>query len=155
MKQILMSQLLALIAVSFDTKKITCSGWYGWSVPDRIPDLECDSHQLELRWNKRQYLCMTLTDCRKPYRWCTNQQDYQWIFRAFYFSGDNCNDRSRFLFSIMADETPIIDDIGIIGGGYAKPYKNGHKHNLLTINPHQLFSDKVNHRGRYAPKEAR
>lgn len=126
MKRIMLSQLLALIAVSFDTKKVRGSyGILNW-VKTKSEALH---HCLTLIWKRgrccgieNMQICMILDrfDSAKP------------IFRAYYFDGDNCNDRTRFIYECMANETDIVDDIGIVGAGE----KITRRTNLLKINPH-------------------
>ena len=122
----MLSQLLALIAVSFDTKKVTASyGILNWAKTKS----EALHHQLTLNWKRGrccgiESMCISMIldrfDSAEP------------IFRAFYFNGDNCNDRTRFIYDCMANETDIVDDIGIVGVGERITKRT----NLLKINPH-------------------
>lgn len=126
MRRIMLSQLLALIAVSFDTKKVTVSyGILNWAKTKR----EALNHGLTLLWKRGRCcgresmrICMILDrfDSSEP------------IFRAYYFEGDNCNDRTRFIYKCLANETAIVDDIGIVGADERITRRT----NLLKINPH-------------------
>lgn len=125
MKRILLSQLLALIKVSFDTKSVTV---YPNSVIwAKKPD-DAIGNQIELRWKRGQ-------TCGSPEMWlclqCERFEKGKPIFNAYYFNGDNCNDRSRFLYFLMAEDTDIIDDIALTGANEDVKRRT----NLLKINP--------------------
>ena len=119
---ILFSQLLALIKCSFKTKYVATSGGdlYYLSIEDIDTTKEC--HSLTIKWKRGEgicghpwmHLCMTLEDIRPKYRYSGEKRG---ILQAYYFEGDNCNERTRFLYKIMADGVDIIDDIGLIGNG--------------------------------------
>ena len=46
------------------------------------------------------------------------------VLRAYLYRGDNCNDRTDFLWQMVALRTKVYDDIGIVGGGWGN-YSNG------------------------------
>lgn len=132
MNKILFSQLIALISASFETNKIQIrDGYLAWcNRPIKEDELE-HSHNLSIKWKRSGYidcyLCMTL-DGRLNKNSSSFYDDY--YFSAFYFYGDNCHDRTRFLFELMANETMIIDDLGIVehGGEIGKTYLTNLKH---------------------------
>lgn len=120
MNEILLSQLIALIKCSFRTKYVaTQDGDLCWrKFEDLDPSKGC--HSLSIWWKRgegicghpRMHLCMTLEDIRPKHRTFGERRG---ILKAYYFEGDNCNERTRFLYKIMADEVEIIDDIDLIG----------------------------------------
>lgn len=156
-KEIMLSQILAMIAVSFNTKRVTIGfGDLQWR-EEKDVDVNKNSHIVSIEWYENgntkarlMDLCMSLVDKRKPYKHAEDK-DKQYILHAYNFDGDNCNTYTRFLYEIIANDIDIIDDIGLVGGKYYN--QKGPNPNLLKINPHELFADKVNHRNRYADKE--
>ena len=75
-KDINLSQLLALIAVSGSVKKIEMrDGDLYWRKMDTV-DVTKNSHSVSISWKRseffgseNQYLCMSLDELRKPYPW--------------------------------------------------------------------------------------
>lgn len=118
MSKILFSQLIGLISASFETNKVQIrDGYLAWcNRPMTDKDLE-KSHSLSIKWKRSGYidcyLCMSLNGKLK--KSSSFYDDY--YLTAYYFNGDNCNSRTRFLFKLMADEIMIIDDFGIVGHG--------------------------------------
>ena len=120
MKEILLSQLIALIKCSFKTNYVaTENGDLTWRTFESI-DPSKYSHTLSIWWKRgegicghpRMNLCMVLKDIRPRAPWL-NEKRY--VLNAYNFDGDNCNERTRFLYKIMADQVDIIDDINLIG----------------------------------------
>ena len=132
MKRILLSQLLALIAVSFDTKKITL---YPNSVIWAEKPEDAIDHSLTLYWRRGN---TTGQEQMTAYLTCDEYHPENYsgrhYFRMYLFQGDNCHDSTRFLYSLMAEDTPIIDDIGIVGAGDDITSRT----NLLKLNPHSF-----------------
>lgn len=64
---------------------------------------------------------------------------HEYVYRAYYYEGNNCNDGTRFLYKIMADEIKIVDDLGITkhGSEIGKTY-------LTKLSAQQYFSAKIN-----------
>ena len=153
-KDINLSQLLALIAVSGSVKQIKMSGGdLAWRADDNI-DVTKNSHSIILRWKRSEFcgseqqeLCMQLRDMRKPYPWEKHKDNrfYEPVFHAYYYRGDNCNRRTKFLYEIMGNEIDIIDDIGLVGNGGEYARKN-----LLKIDPNEIYKQKVRSEGRWA-----
>lgn len=142
MKSILFSQLVGLISASFETKKIQLySGDISWrKYTDKIDPIEKGQHTLSIKWDKgsrsgcnEQHLYLSLDKSETSYR----STDY--IYRAYHYEGDNCNDGTRFLYKIMADEVAIIDDLGITkhGSEIGKTY-------LTKLSAQQYFSARIN-----------
>lgn len=155
-KDINLSQLLALIAVSGSVKQIKANDgdliWKDW----KSIDVTDNSHTVSIKWKRceyfgseNQYLCMTLRDLRKPYPWeChSDNRFYEPILHAYYYQGDNCNKRTKFIYEIIGNEIDIIDDIGLVGSG--GEYK---RKNLLKIDPNEVYKMKVRNEGRWAEK---
>ena len=120
--EILFSQLIALIKCSFKTTYVaTCGGDLDFLQIENIDPLK-ECHSLMIKWKRGEgicghpwmHLCMTLENIRPKYRYSGEKRG---ILQAYYFEGDNCNERTRFLYKIIADGIEIIDDIGVIGNG--------------------------------------
>ena len=153
-KDINLSQLLALIEVSGNVKQIKMTGgdltWRKW----KDIDVTKNSHTITIGWKRsnfrgseNQYLCMTLKNLRKPYAWESHKDNrfYEPILSAYYYEGDNCNKNTKFLWEIIGNSIEIIDDIGLVGNGGEYQRKN-----LLKINSHEIFRMKVNDLGRWS-----
>ena len=154
-KDILLSQLLALISVSGSVKQIKLrDGDLVWRADDSI-DCSNNSHHVSIKWKRskycgseNQYLCMTLQTMRKPYEWCEDKKKYyKPVLKAYYYEGDNCNSHTKFIYEIIGNEIEIIDDIGLVGNGGTYERKN-----LLNIDPYQVYYDKVNCLGRWSTR---
>lgn len=141
LRDINLSQLLAMISVSMSAKQVKITGGdLGWRDLSSV-DVTQNCHNLTLGWKGlgRTYcLCMTLDEMRSRAAWTPEEKYKMPILRAFYFSGDNCNHRTKFIYEIMGNEIDIIDDIGIVGNGgsYAKK-------NLLKFDPNEIYGMKV------------
>ena len=156
-KDINLSQLLALIAVSGSVKKIEMrDGDLFWRKMDTV-DVAKNSHSISISWkqseffgSENQYLCMSLDELRKPYPWEKHEDNrfYEPILHVYYYYGDNCNSRTKFLYEIIGNEIDIIDDIGLVGNG--GEYK---RKNLLKIDPNEIYRMKVRSEGRWAESE--
>ena len=156
-KDINLSQLLALIAVSGSVKKIEmCDGDLCWRKMGTV-DVTKNSHSVRISWEKsnyfgseNQYLCMQLQELRKPYPWekYKDNRFHEPILHAYYYRGDNCNSRTKFLYEIIGNEIDIIDDIGLVGNGGEYERKN-----LLKIDPNEIYRMKVRSEGRWAESE--
>jgi len=117
--EILMSQLIAMISASDETNKIQLhDGSIAWSTPEYFKYRKPHEHNLSIKWDRGcgfgsriRYLNMSLIDCYDSS--CITK----YIYTAYYYQGDNCNSRNRFLYGILADEVRIIDDLGITGHG--------------------------------------
>lgn len=134
-RQILFSQLVAMIKVSFNTKKITaCDGTLTFMAENRLKN-GMSGQMLRIKWKRGQrcsgretmYLCMSLQEKSK--------QGY--ILHAYYFDGDNCNMQTRFLYEVMANEIDIVDDLGIVGYGI------DYRKNLININPFDVRLERL------------
>lgn len=155
-KDINLSQLLALIAVSGSVKQIKMrDGDLFWRTMDSV-DVTENSHTISIEWKRgqffgseRQYIYMQLQELRKPYAWEKHSDNrfYMPILKAYYYQGDNCNDRTKFIYEIIGNEIEIIDDIGIVGNGGEYQRKN-----LLKIDPNDIYAMKVRNEGRWADK---
>ncbi len=152
-KDINLSQLLAMIAVSGSVKKIGMrDGDLFWRGMDTV-DVTENSHSISIGWKRGdffgseyQYLCMMLDDLRKPYAWEKHKDNrfYEPILHAYYYQGDNCNRRTKFIYEIIGNEIDIIDDIGLVGN--KGEYK---RKNLLKIDPNEIYRMKVRNEGRW------
>ena len=155
-RDINLSQMLAMIAVSGNIKKIkTGSGNLAWSKWEEV-DPTKDSYTIDITWDRgeycgsdNQYICMALQEIRKPYPHERHKDNrfYEPILHAYYYRGDNCNRNTKFIYEIIGNEIDIIDDIGLVGNG--GEYRNK---NLLKINPHDIYRMKVRSEGRWAEK---
>ena len=158
--EINLSQLLAIIAVSGSVKRIELSdGDLVWLKMESV-DVTRNSHVVSIQWKRSQFcgsdiqrLCMMLEDMRIPYRWfdsirCNSKRFLEPVFHAYYYEGDNCNQKTRPIYECIANNIDIIDDIGLVGNG--RSYK---RKNLLIIDPNQIFSMKVNNQGRWETGE--
>ena len=154
LRDINLSQLLALIAVSGSVKQIKlCDGDLVWRKMETV-DVTKNSHSVGIRWKRGEFfgsevqsLHMTLRDLRKPYAWENHKDNrfYEPILRAYYYCGDNCNRRTKFIYEIIGNEIDIIDDIGVVGNGGEYERKN-----LLKIDPNEIFGMKVRNEGRWS-----
>ena len=153
-KDINLSQLLAMIAVSGSVKQIKMRDGDLFYRDWKNIDVTDNSHSISIGWKRseffgseNQYLCMQLQEIRKPYAWekHTDNRFYEPILHAYYYFGDNCNRRTKFLYEIMGNEIDIIDDIGLIGNGGEYNRKN-----LLKIDPNVIYRMKVRSEGRWA-----
>ena len=119
--EILMSQLIGLISASNETNRVQInSGDMALLVgsPEEIMAKECNG-MLSISWArgtgfgcKTPCLYMKVRDLKK------SPSSYQrFVLRAYHYEGDNCNERTRFLYGLMADDVDIIDDLGICGHG--------------------------------------
>ena len=154
-KEINLSQLLALIAVSGSVKQIKMrDGDLVWRSMENV-DVQTNSHTISLWWKKgeycgsdTQYICMKMDELRKPYAWESHADNrfYEPILHAYYYQGDNCNRRTRFIYEIIGNQIDIIDDIGLVGN--AGEYE---RKNLLKIDPNQIYRMKVRDEGRWSP----
>lgn len=153
-KDINLSQMLAMIAVSGSVKQIKMRDgdlvWRDW----KDVDVTENSHTISIQWDRsdffgseKQYIYMQLQELRKPYAWESHKDNrfYKPILHAYYYQGDNCNSRTKFIYEIIGNEIDIIDDIGIVGNGGEYERKN-----LLKINPNEIFRMKVRNEGRWA-----
>ena len=128
MRTIFLSQLLALIAVSFDTKKVT-------TFPSIVVFGETKEavtgNEILITWKRGR-----VYGHEEMHLWLflDKFEDERPIFHAYYFDGDNCNERSRFIYSVMAEKTEIVDDIALTGAGESINSRT----NLLKINPHDI-----------------
>ena len=158
--EINLSQLLAIIAVSGSVKRIELSdGDLVWLKMESV-DVTRNSHVVSIQWKRSQFcgsdiqrLCMMLEDMRIPYRWfdsirCNSKRFLEPVFHAYYYEGDNCNQKTRPISECIANNIDIIDDIGLVGNGGSYKRKN-----LLIIDPNQIFSMKVNNQGRWETGE--
>ena len=156
-QEIMMSQVLALIQVGYDTKSIWCAGNY--ITTHETADVEqFAQHFITLCW-KGKFICdkdyrlhMSLSDIRKPYYLADPVKDrryYEPIFKAYYFEGDNCNDYSQFIYELIGNKIAIVDDIRIAGSNYGKQYRNNRHFNLLDVKHQDVSIDIVNRRGRW------
>lgn len=158
--EINLSQLLAIIAVSGSVKRIELSdGDLVWRKMESV-DVTRNSHMVSIQWKRSQFcgsdiqrLCMMLEDMRLPYRCfdstrCDSKRFLEPVFHAYYYEGDNCNQKTRPIYECIANNIDIIDDIGLVGNGGTYKRKN-----LLIIDPNQIFSMKVNSQGRWETGE--
>jgi|GEM_PF-5117401 len=129
-RQILLSQLVAMIKVGYDANRITASGAAIWRDEDS-PD---EPYNLVLYWKNKIHcgqkdmsFCMTLDGKYKDYP----------VLHAYYFAGDNCNDHTRFLYEIIANEIQVLDDLGIVGGQISN------RKSLTAIKPHEVYIAKL------------
>lgn len=113
-----MSQLIGLISASHETNKIQIKdGDLAWRC-GKIDEVHIGEHSLSIKWDRGSgygsqdpHLCLSLVRMEKGHF------NNKYFFTAYYYYGDNCNDRTRFLYKIMADEIEILDDLGIVGHG--------------------------------------
>lgn len=146
------SQLLALIRVTHEPKHIRVrDGNLAYKEGRReIMEDESDGN-LSIEWDRgigngqeKHYLCFTLDGFEYKSEWMKKRGISLWregwsyntkgnlhvldspqpFLRAYYYGGDNCNDRTDFLWQIVALQTKVYDDIGIVGGGWGN-YSNG------------------------------
>lgn len=159
-REINLSQLLAVIAVSGSVKRIeVCDGDLVWQKMETV-DVTKHSHTVSVQWKRSKFcgseiqrLCMILDDMREPYRWfdatTTHSKRFlEPVLHAYYYDGDNCNEKTRPIYECIANDIDIIDDIGLVGNGGAYKRKN-----LLLIDPNEVFSMKVNNEGRWEANE--
>ena len=156
LQEINMSQMLAMIGVSYNTKQVKMvEGDLTWAGMDSV-DITENSHTIVIGWkehyisggSKEHRLCMTLMDMRKPVPWGHKEKKFhEPILKAYYYTGDNCNSDTQFIYEIMANKIKIIDDIGLVGNG--GEYK---KKNLLKIIPDEVYSMKLRNEGRWAER---
>ena len=114
--EILMSQLVALIAASHETDKVQIAdGELAW----REEPIDATGYKaISIKWNKGKgsgsaypFLWMVLKDVRER----SGSSSKEYVLGAYCYNGDNCNERTRFIYGLMADDVDIIDDLGIIG----------------------------------------
>lgn len=117
--EILLSQLVGLISATFETKKIQIhSGVLAWYTGSVEKTSELNNGILSIRWARG-----TGTGCDMPclYMSVSGFRESclfkRIVLHAYYYVGDNCNERTRFLYWLMADDVDIIDDLGICGHG--------------------------------------
>lgn len=118
--EIMMSQLIALISASNETTKIRLScGSALYANPPSARQFIPHGLSFVIKWDrgeghgqKEPYLCLSCIRCKEGSLY------NEYIYHAYYYQGDNCNSRTRFLYGLMADEVEIIDDLGITGHGY-------------------------------------
>ena len=159
-REINLSQLLAVIAVSGSVKRIeVCDGDLVWRKLETV-DVTSNSHMVSIQWKRSEFcgseiqrLYMRLEDMRKPYGWfdstrCDSKRFLEPVFHAYYYEGDSCNRKTRPIYECIANDIDIIDDIGLVGNGGAYNHKN-----LLFIDPNKVFSMKVNNEGRWEASE--
>ena len=156
-RDINLSQVLAMIAVSGSVKQIKVrDGDLAWRKWKKI-DVTDNSHCVTIEWKRseffgseRQFLCMQLQEMRKPYAWEKHEDNrfYEPILHAYYYEGDNCNSRTKFLYEIIGNEIDIIDDIGLVGNGGEYDRKN-----LLRIDPNEIYKMKVRSEGRWSKND--
>jgi hypothetical protein len=79
-----------------------------------------------------------MCDVRYERPWLRNKWNIEYVYHAYYFNGDNCNDYTRFLYKIMADNVDIVDDLGITGHGAEIGRKS-----ISKINPREVLRDKI------------
>lgn len=146
------SQLLALIRVTHEPKHIRVrDGDLAWRSNRREIIEENKGGSLSIEWDRgigcgsdKPYLCFTLDEFQYSTEWMKNHGIHLWregwryrrdgnhhdldepvpVLRAYYYNGDNCNDRTDFLWQLVALQTKVYDDIGIVGGGWGN-YSNG------------------------------
>lgn len=158
--EINLSQLLAIIAVSGSVKRIELSdGDLVWRKMESV-DVTRNSHMVSIKWKRSQFcgsdiqrLWMMLEDMRLPNRCfdstrCDSKRFLEPVFHAYYYEGDNCNQKTRPIYECIANKIDIIDDIGLVGNGGTYKRKN-----LLIVDPNQIFSMKVNSQGRWETGE--
>lgn len=135
----MLSQVIAMIKASFDTKAVLSSGgdiW--WREPENI-DTE-SSHSFSIKWKRgrccgseEMSLYFSLEDIRAKYnrKQALLEMDKEYVFHIYLFRGDNCNDRTQFLYWLMGNQIDIIDDLGLC----SLVYKNPSRKRLDKINP--------------------
>ena len=146
------SQVLALIRVTHEPKRIRIKdGDLAWR-QGRREIIDCGSScSLSIEWDRgigtgseKPCLYFTLDGFEYSSEWLRKRGIYLWreewtmetsgnahyldqpvpVLRAYLYSGDNCNDRTDFLWQMVALRTKVYDDIGIVGGGWGN-YSNG------------------------------
>ena len=146
------SQVLALIRVTHEPKHIRVKdGDLAWREGRREIIDHDGSNSLSIEWDRgigtgseKPYLCFTLDGFEYSSEWLKKRGIYLWreewtmrtsgnahyldqpvpVLRAYLYCGDNCNDRTDFLWQMVALKTKVYDDIGIVGGGWGN-YSNG------------------------------
>lgn len=116
--EILMSHLIALISASHETKNVQLDGGDLAYIEGLSAAATAHFGVLSIKW-KRGTGC----GCETPRLYMQSVGTRKGnsypriVLRAYYYQGDNCNERTRFLYWLMADDVDIIDDLGICGHG--------------------------------------
>lgn len=147
-----LSQVLALIRVTHEPKHIkVIDGDLSWRNNRREIIEEGNGGSLRIGWDRglgcgleNPYLCFTLKGFEYSAEWMKKRGVSLWregwsyrtdgnhhdldepvpVLEAYHYDGDNCNDRTDFLWQMVALRTKVYDDIGIVGGGWGN-YSNG------------------------------
>lgn len=147
--KVMLSQVLAMIKVSFDTKAIMAQNGDLWFMkPENI--LLTSSHSFSIKW-KRGRVCgsetmslhFSLEDIRPKYHHAKlplEESKKEYVFRIYNFNGDNCNDRTQFIYWLMGNQIDIIDDLGICSL-YDPKFSKKH---LDKINPFDVSKELFN-----------
>jgi hypothetical protein len=146
------SQVLALIRVTHEPKHIWIrDGDLSWRTDRREIIKENKGGSLSIQWDRgigsgsdKPFICFSLKGFEYSTEWTKERGIWLWrekwdmitdgnhhcldepspILEAYYYYGDNCNERTDFIWQMIALNTKVYDDIGIVGGGWGK-YSNG------------------------------
>lgn len=146
------SQVLALIRVTHEPRRIrVIGGDLAWQSDRRELIKEVGSHILEIGWDRgigygqeNPSLLFTLSGFEYSTEWMKKRGIHLWregwsykrdgnhhdldepapVLTAYHYHGDNCNERTEWIWQIVALQTKVYDDIGIVGGGWGN-YSNG------------------------------
>lgn len=126
--RVMLSQVFALIKVSFNTSRITISDC----------GLVYDSEKggfFSVKWKRGKgifghemmYLYFSYHHTEEDYR------GKRAVLRIYLFDGDSYNDRTQWIYFLLGNQIEIVDDIGLCGSG--DKYFNTW---LEKINPYNL-----------------
>ena len=146
------SQILALIRVTHEPKHICVrDGDLAWRTGRREIINEDRNGMLRIQWDRgigcgdeKPYICFSLKGFEYSTEWQKKRGIWLWrehwdmktsgnhhdldepkpVLEAYLYHGDNCNDRTDFIWQLVALGTKVYDDIGIVGGGWGN-YSNG------------------------------
>ena len=142
--EILLSHLIGLISVSHETKNVQLAGGDLAYIAGLSAAVTAPFGVLHIKWKRGTgsgceipHLSMKSAGVRE------NNSYSKIVLRAYYYQGDNCNERTRFLYWLMADDVDIIDNLGICGHGseIGKTY-------LTKLSAYEYSVCMVNARGR-------
>ena len=146
------SQVLALIRVTHEPKHIWVrDGNLSWRTDRREIIKENRGGSLCIQWDRgigcgsgKPFIRFSLKGFEYSTEWAKQRGIWLWreqwdmitdgnlhyldepspILEPYYYYGDNCNERTDFIWQMIALKTKVYDDIGIVGGGW-RNYSNG------------------------------